>query len=99
MATKDLNEYERAFIARVRAARRQRFKAQEDLCEVLEIEQDAYKWYETERLIPHDLIGRFCLSTGVSIDWLITGKGAGPAVEPLPERRKRRKPREKKVAA
>ena len=95
---RQLTDFERDFIARARSARRARFASQEDLCEVLELEQDAYKWYEVERLLPHELIPRFIKACGVSFEWLMAGKGPGPAVEPLPPRRVRRT-RRKKIAA
>lgn len=84
-----VSQYQHDFIARVRAARAARYDSQQALCDVLEIDQGLYKWYETERWLPHELIARFCLACGVTIDWLITGKGKGPAISPRPAKRQR----------
>lgn len=78
------SEYKAAFLGRVRAARKSRFKAQEDLCEVLGLAQPKYGKYEVRSLMPHSLVPRFCLACGVSTDWLFGLKGAaGPAWEPV----------------
>jgi hypothetical protein len=80
--------YKTAFMARVTAARKLRF-TQQAMAESLGMEQDSYKQYETRSLMPHHLIPRFCTICGVSTDWLITGKGAGPAVQPVLEAKPR----------
>lgn len=89
--------YKLAFMARVTAARSARF-TQETMALSLGIEQDKYKHYEARSLMPHHLIPRFCAICGVSTEWLITGKGAGPAVLPAPEPAKRRRAAKRKAA-
>lgn len=69
------NEYEQEFIARVKAARIATGKKQWQVAELMGIKQDQYKHYEVGRLIPHHLIGRFCLIASVEPSWLLTGRG------------------------
>jgi transcriptional regulator with XRE-family HTH domain len=75
-------KYEQEFIARVKAARRATGKKQWQVAELMGIKQDQYKHYETGRVIPHHLIGRFCLICNVDPNWLITGKGPKPLQPP-----------------
>lgn len=93
-------QYEQEFIDRVKAARIATGKKQWQVAELMGIKQDQYKHYETGRVVPHHLIGRFCLICSIDPNWLITGKGAKPlrathAVEaeeqpvPKPKRAKR----------
>jgi len=70
--------YEQAFIKRVKAARVATGKKQWQVAELMGIKQDQYKHYETGRVIPHHLIGRFCLICNIEPGWLITGKGPKP---------------------
>jgi hypothetical protein len=44
--------------------------------------QDKYKQYEGRSLLPHHLIGRFCILTRVDPEWLVTGRGQKP-LKPL----------------
>lgn len=92
-----------AFIRRVRAAREARFDTQKPMLTILDIEQGTYKQYETRTPLPYRYIPKFCAATGVEIDWLLTGEGKGPAVQPLPSRRsrdaKQKKPIRKQDAA
>lgn len=92
-----LSEFERDFIARTRAARKKRFKSQQALCDVLSIDQGLYKHYETHRLLPVELLWRFIQACEVDPKWMLSGRGNGPAVEPLPAPRERapKKPRRK----
>jgi DNA-binding XRE family transcriptional regulator len=87
--------YKAAFLGRVAAARLLRFETQDPAATAIGLAQDTYKQYETRSLMPHHLIPRFCAICGVSTEWLISGKGAGPAVMPAPEV----KPRAPKRAA
>lgn len=75
-------QYEQEFIARVKAARIATGKKQWQVAELMDIKQDAYKHFETERVIPHHLIGRFCLICSIDPNWLLTGKGAKPLQPP-----------------
>lgn len=86
-----LSEYDQGFIARVRAARSVRYQTQQDFCTAVGIDQDSYKVFETIRVLPPDKYEQYCQAWGVSIAWLVTGKGPGPAVLPLPEKRARRR--------
>lgn len=83
-------QYEQEFIARAKAARIATGKKQWQVAELMGIKQDQYKHYETGRVIPHHLIGRFCLICSIDPNWLLTGKGSKPlqathAVEAEPE--------------
>jgi transcriptional regulator with XRE-family HTH domain len=71
-------QYEQEFIARAKAARIATGKKQWQVAELMGIKQDQYKHYETGRVIPHHLIGRFCLICSIDPNWLITGKGSKP---------------------
>lgn len=84
------DHYKEAFIDRVKAARIATGKKQWEVAELLNVPQDHYKHWERSRLMPHHLIGRFCLITHVDPNWLLTGKGTKPlrpiaAVEAEPE--------------
>ncbi len=79
------------FVHRVRLARETRGFSQREAAELLGIEQDKYKHYETRSFMPHELVPRFCLLCGVDVDWLFSGRGRAPALaEPD---RTRRSPR------
>ena len=75
-------QYEQEFIARVRAARIATGKKQWQVAELMGIKQDQYKHYETGRVIPHHLVGRFCLICSIDPTWLMTGKGSKPIQPP-----------------
>lgn len=87
MAETDIKaQYEQEFIARVKAARIATGKKQWQVAELMDIKQDQYKHYEVltgkGRVIPHHLIGRFCLICSIDPNWLLTGKGAKPLQPP-----------------
>ena len=71
-------QYEQEFIARAKAARLATGKKQWQVAELMGIQQAQYKHYEVGRVIPHHLIGRFCLICNIDPNWLLTGKGAKP---------------------
>ena len=71
-------QYELEFIARAKAARIATGKRQWQVAHLMNIKQDQYKHYETGRVIPHHLIGRFCLICNIDPNWLLTGMGAKP---------------------
>ncbi len=80
-------QYKQQFIARVRDARAALGWKQWQMAEALGIPQDHYKHYEVltagkGRLLPHHLIGRFCLVAHVDPEWLVTGRGKKP-LKPL----------------
>ena len=67
---------------RVAQARIARNLKQWQIAEALGMAQDKYKQYESRSLLPHHLIGRFCIVTRVDPEWLITGRGQKP-LKPL----------------
>ena len=71
-------EYKQRFMARVAAARIARNLKQWQIAEALGMPQDKYKQYEKRSLLPHHLIGRFCILTSVDPVWLVTGRGQKP---------------------
>lgn len=75
-------QYKQRFIERVAAARVATGMKQWQVAEALGIPQDKYKWYEKRSLMPHHMIGRFCLVMRVEPEWLITGRGKKP-LQPL----------------
>lgn len=75
-------QFKQEFIERVAAARIATGKKQWQVAELLNVPQDHYKHWEKGRLMPHHLIGRFCLVTNVDPVWLMTGKGQKPLKAP-----------------
>ena len=75
-------QFKQEFIDRVRAARIATGMKQWQVAEALSIPQDKYKQYEVQSLLPHYLIGRFCIICRVEPEWLITGKGQKPLKPP-----------------
>jgi hypothetical protein len=94
MADESASAYKAGFLGRVKAARELRYSTQEEIAEVLGMPQPKYSKYETRSLMPHQLLPRFCKACGVTMEWLIAGKGAGPAWKP---REEEPKPRQKSV--
>lgn len=92
MSESDLEtQYKEEFTARVKAARIATGMKQWQVAEALGVPQDHYKHWEKSRLMPHHLIGRFCLVTRVDPVWIMTGHGEKPlkalhvaASEPAP---------------
>jgi transcriptional regulator with XRE-family HTH domain len=103
MADSDEKEqYEQEFIDRVKAARIATGKKQWQVAELMGVKQDQYKHWESGRVMPHHLIGRFCLITNVDPNWLFTGRGAKPlrathviepAAEPVPKAKRAKRSR------
>lgn len=71
-------QFKQSFIKRVKQARASLGWKQWQMAEALDMPQDRYKQYESRSLLPHHLIGRFCLVTRVAPDWLLTGHGEKP---------------------
>jgi transcriptional regulator with XRE-family HTH domain len=99
--------FKQRFTERVRWARIARDLTQEEIAELLSITQDKYKHYEGSRTVegrsylPHDLVPKFCLATGVDAAWLFTEKGRAPVLgEPPaePARAPRKKIRTRRAA-
>jgi DNA-binding transcriptional regulator YiaG len=71
-------QFKQTFTERVKAARVATGLKQWQVAELLSIPQDKYKQYEGRSLLPHALIGRFCLICRVNPAWLFTGEGQKP---------------------
>jgi hypothetical protein len=80
MAKKILTDFECRFLARTYAARKLKFETQDDIAPMLEdgMKQDSYKQYETRNVLPVELFDKFVKLTGVTLDWLVAGRGPGP---------------------
>ena len=98
-------QFKQAFTKRIKEARVARGWKQWQMAEALNMPQDKYKQYEGRTLLPHHLIGRFCLITHVDPVWLLTGRGEKPlrpikAVEneQAPARPAKRRLRSKRAA-
>lgn len=93
-----------AYIARVRAARIAKFATQKPVYSYLDIPQDTYKHYEVipatgkGRPMPMRYIPKFCLITEISVEWLLTGEGKGPAQEDIPKKLEPRAARRRRAA-
>lgn len=75
-------QYKQAFTARVKESRVNAGLKQWQIAESLGLVQDRYKQYEGRSLLPHHLIGRFCVVCRVDPEWLMTGHGKKP-IKPL----------------
>jgi DNA-binding transcriptional regulator YiaG len=80
--TETETQYKQTFISRVKSARIATGMKQWQIAESLGMPQDKYKQYESRSLLPHHLIGRFCIITRIEPDWLLTGRGQKP-IKPL----------------
>ncbi len=97
-------QFKQEFIKRVKAARAALGWKQWQMAEALDIPQDKYKQYEGRSLLPHHMIGRFCLITHVDPEWLLTGRGQRPmqpirAVPSEPDTKPRAKPTRRRNVA
>lgn len=70
--------FKQEFTRRVKAARAALGWKQWQMAEALDMPQDKYKQYEGRTLLPHHLIGRFCLVARINPEWLLTGRGQKP---------------------
>ena len=74
-----LSDYELAFVARTFAAREAKSLTQDKLAaQLCGVSRGTYKQYETRNPLPHHLIDDFLRETGVSWEYLFTGRGKGP---------------------
>lgn len=83
-------QFKQEFTRRVKEARIARGWKQWQAGAALGIPQDQFKQYEGRSLMPHHMIGLFCLVTRVDHEWLLTGRGKRPVkqleiVETAPE--------------
>jgi ribosome-binding protein aMBF1 (putative translation factor) len=79
----DEAEYKRGFLARVRAAREGRRWRQEDIAELMGMDRNHYKQFETRTYLPRHLMPLFCKLTGISLEYLLTGQEKGAATVPV----------------
>ena len=63
-------QFKQEFTKRVKAARAALGWKQWQMADALDMPQDKYKQYEGRSLLPHHLIGRFCLIAHVDPVWL-----------------------------
>jgi hypothetical protein len=97
-----LTDFELQFLARTYVARKQKF-TQQEMAEELErgMKQDHYKQFEVRNRLPYEYLDRFIKLTGVTYEWLVAGRGPGPAwkdrYQQLLERQK--KPKKGRKAA
>jgi hypothetical protein len=75
-------EYKQRFTRRIKDARMALGWKQWQMADALDMPQDKYKQYEGRTLLPHHLIGRFCLITHIDPEWLVTGRGKKPLRPP-----------------
>lgn len=75
-------EFKQGFMRRTKEARVARALKQWEIGDALGIPQDKYKQYESRGLLPHHLIGRFCIICRVDPEWLVTGRGKMAPSEP-----------------
>ena len=61
------------FIARVKAAREEAAYTENEMAVLLKVPLYAYKQYESDVLLPHHLVLRFCLFTGLELFELFGG--------------------------
>lgn len=78
-------QFNQAFTMRVKEAREARGLTQAQMGEALGMAQDTYKQYEGRSLLPHHLIGRFCIIAQIDPEWLMTGRGKKPLRPPPPD--------------
>ena len=70
-----MNEYTSQVIKRTVKARKEAgFVSQAEIAKELKISRERYAKYETERIIHKELISKFCQLTGITEDWLLSGK-------------------------
>jgi transcriptional regulator with XRE-family HTH domain len=79
-------EFKRAFIARVRRARRTTGWNQREMAEALDIPLKNYEAYESRTLLPHHLIWQFARIARVPLDYLYTGRLPPELARADPER-------------
>jgi transcriptional regulator with XRE-family HTH domain len=67
-------EFEQAYIARTKALRKDKGWTAAEMATALDIPVERYRKYERRTLLPHFLMERFALITGVSVEFLVTGR-------------------------
>ena len=80
-------EFEALYIARTKALRESKGWTAAEMALALGIPAERYRKYESRTPLPHDLMERFALITGVPVEFLITGRrvaGKGPYPDGIP---------------
>lgn len=77
--------YQDQFRARLRALREAADYTQEQMAQMLAIEHETYKKYETRSMMPHYLIPTFALIVKRDIEYVMTGV-KGSTVRTIPKR-------------
>lgn len=74
-------EFDALYIARVKALRQLRGMTAGQMSTLLGVPAERYRKYESRTPMPHALMEQFALITGVSVEFLLTGRrvaGKGP---------------------
>jgi transcriptional regulator with XRE-family HTH domain len=74
-------EFDALYIARVKALRQLKGLTSGQMATLLGVPAERYRKYESRTPMPHALIEQFALITGVSVEFLVTGRrvaGKGP---------------------
>jgi DNA-binding transcriptional regulator YiaG len=66
--------FNKEFQARVKRLRLKQGLSPRAMAELLDVPTDTYRKWETENMMPQSVIPRFALATGVSIEFVLTGK-------------------------
>jgi transcriptional regulator with XRE-family HTH domain len=66
------------FCARTRRLRIKTGMTQRAMAEALGISEDAYRKNESRSPLPHRLVARFAAITGVSVEFVMTGRDSRP---------------------
>lgn len=75
------DEFDALYIARVKALRQLRGMTAGQMSTLLGVPAERYRKYESRTPMPHALMEQFALITGVSVEFLLTGRrvaGKGP---------------------
>lgn len=76
-------EFRKAFVGRVRQIRESLGWSPTHMAEMMNVEIESWRKYEKRTPLPHHLIPKFCLLTGVDVWYLFTGERVGK-VQPRP---------------
>jgi len=68
------SDYIEGVFKRTRELRKARFLSRAQMAQLLGVTAAAYQKYEDRSPLPHFFIEKFCLITGCSIEYLLTGK-------------------------
>ena len=68
------SDYIEGVFKRTHELRKARFLSRAQMAQLLGVTAAAYQKYEDRSLLPHFFIEKFCLITGCSIEYFLTGK-------------------------